>query len=359
MKKIITVALAAIMLVAMLAVAVGAQSQAMNGTGWDPDVKVNVKKANPDNVKKDGVINKNEYEQFEVDLSDDNSPLHVTYITGEDMLLGIDMLKTMEYYFSWDAVHGINIAIRNKPAVIQQLLDVKDAEKTEDDFCQNVSWGISAKTENDTVLYFALGKRTDNGKYLEGQYGPDQLGVKHDYNPTEGTDYIIDYDYDTGYCTIEWSIPLDNFLTAGGDVGSSLEFTLWANGGTVTEPDFSSFYGVVLGDFGFAVNQRAMINHVTYNLTGDELPNEGGTVTPPPGGGGGGNDNKQTVIDTDKYEVKTDENGNEIIIDKATGKEVDRNSLPTSAKTGDPMIIMAAVAAVSAAGAFIVRKKRH
>ena len=59
--------------------------------------------------------------------------------------------------------------------------------------------------------------------------------------------------------------------------------------------------------------------------------------------------------DPEKYELQKDENGNEIVVDKETGEKVD----VTPAKTGDPMIIMAAVAAVSAAGAFIVRKKRH
>ncbi|MBQ6677514.1 MAG: hypothetical protein IJM71_05635, partial [Clostridia bacterium] len=292
MKKIIATAIAAIMTVAMLAVAVGAQSQAMNGTGWDPSIIVSVKKADPNNVVKDGVINSNEYEKFEVDLSEENSPLHVTFITGDDMILGIDMMKTMEYYFSWDEVHGINIAIRNKPAEIQQLLDIKEGDKPEDDFCQNVAWGISGKTDNDASpsLYFALGKRTDDGRYLEGHWN--QLGAQGYYNPTEGQDYIITYDYASGYCTIEWSIPINAFLTAGGGAGSTIEFTLWANAGTNTVPDFSTAYGVVLGDFGFMINQKAMKNNVTYLLTSDELPNGGGEVDPPIDDNDGGIHNK-------------------------------------------------------------------
>ncbi|MBR3422922.1 MAG: hypothetical protein IKR53_05745 [Clostridia bacterium] len=357
MKKIIAVAIAAVMTVALFAITVGAESLSPNG-GWDPSVVVNVKKANPANVVKDGKISSNEYEKFEVDLTEDNSPLQITYITGDDMTCGFDMLKTMEYYFSWDETHGINIAIRNKPAVIQQLLDIKEGDKPEDDFCRNVAWGISAKTENDTVLYFALGKRTDNGKYLEGHYGSDQLGVNHNYNPTEGTDYIINYDYGTGYCTIEWSIPLSNFLTGGGE-GSKLEFSLWADAGTSTvEGDFSGesggIYGVVLGDFGFMVNLKSMINQVTYLLTGEELA---GTPDPVPVPTPGPDPTPGPIVnpDPDKYEIKKDENGNDIVVDKETGEKVD----VTPAKTGDPMIIMAAVAAVSAAGAFIVRKKRH
>ena len=89
-------------------------------------------------------------------------------------------------------------------------------------------------------------------------------------------DYIIYYDGETGYCTIEWSIPLNVFLKDGGGAGSELQFTLWATGGTSTVPDFSTAYGVVLGDFGFMVNQKNMNNHVTYVLT-DEY-----TVPPQP-----------------------------------------------------------------------------
>ena len=271
MKKFLALILAAVMIAITLPLTVGAQSQPLNGTGWDPDVVVNVKKADPENVKKDGVIRTDEYEWFNVDLWEESSPLHVTFITGDDMNNGLDMLATMEYYFSWDEVHGINIAIRNKPAEISQLLDVKEGDTPEDDFCQNVAWGISAQTDNDDNpnLYFALGKRTDDGRYLEGHWN--QLGAQGDYDPVELEDYVIDYDYETGYCTIEWSIPLDVFLKAGGGAGSQLQFTLWATGGTNTVPDFSTAYGVVLGDFGFMVNQKNMHNHVTYNLTDEVL----------------------------------------------------------------------------------------
>ena len=248
----------------------------------------------------------------------------------------------------------------------QQLLDVKDGEKTEDDFCRNVAWGISASTDNDGVLYFALGKRTDDGRYLEGQYGPDQLGVNKNYNPTELQDYIITYDNATGYCTIEWSIPLSNFLAGGGGVGSELQFTLWANAGTSTVPDdFSgdsgAIYGVVLGDFGFMVNQKSMINNVKYLLTADELagdpvpvpdpPVPGPTPTPTP-----------TPVDPDNPNPapNPDNSGNGGDNGSGSGNgNANNGGNGTAPRTGDPMIIMAAVAAVSAAGAFIVGKKRH
>ena len=271
MKKLVSVIIAAIMIAALLPAAVGAQSMALNGSGWDPEKIVNVRKADPEKAVKDGVVSMYEYDRLNVDLSEESSPLHITFVTGDDMYESLEMLYTMEYYFSWDEVHGINVAIRNKPAVIQQLLGVKGWEKPEDDFCQNVAWGICAKTDNgeNPTLYYALAKRTDTGEYLEGHWG--QLGAQGDYDPVEGRDYVISYDAVTGYCTIEWSIPLDNFLTEGGGAGSELQFTLWANGGVSTEPDFSSFYGVVLGDFGFGVDRKSMVNHVTYRLIDDPV----------------------------------------------------------------------------------------
>ena len=236
MKKLLTVMMAAVMVVSLLAVTVGAQSQAMNGSGWDPDDVVTVKKADPADVVKDGLISDGEYEKLDVNISENDSPLHVVFITGDDMENGIAMLGTMEYYFSWDEVHGFNFAVRNKPAVIQQLLDVKDAEKTEDDFLHNVGYGISAKTDNENSpsLYFALAKRTDDGRYLEGQY--QQLGAQGNYNPGED-EYVINYDYGTGYVTIEWSVPLNAFFMNGGGAGSTVEATIFATAGETTVPD--------------------------------------------------------------------------------------------------------------------------
>ncbi len=281
MKKIISTVIAAVMLACAVALPSSAAAcYTPTGTGWDPDDIVTVRRADPDKIVKDGQIGEDEYDRLEVDLNEATTPLMFPFVSGDNLDQAIAMLKTVEFYFSWDEVHGINLAIRNKPHKIQQLLHVKNGIKTEDDFLHNTAYNINAPTDNpdSPKFYFALGKRTDTGEYLEGQWG--QLGAQGAYDPEQETDYIISYG-DDGYSTIEWSIPVNTFLKNGGGAGSILQFTLTAMAGTTTkDEDFTDFYGVALGDRCYAMDQ-AMItagvsDHVTYLLSdetvGSDLP---------------------------------------------------------------------------------------
>ena len=270
MKKTVSLLLAILMLAA-LAASAWANCIFPVGSGWESENVCTVKKANAGDVVKDGVIGENEYVRFEVDLGEDTSPLSLPYVTGEDLENAYAMLSTMEYYFSWDETHGINIAIRNKPHVIRQLLDVEDGEVAGDDFLHNTAYNISGVTDDadNPLFYYALGKRTDTGAYLEGYYN--QLGAQGAYDPEEDVDYVIAYG-DDGYATIEWSIPLNVFLKNGGGAGSTLQFSLTAMAGETTEKnDFSSFYGVGLGDFCYALDQKRAKNHVTYELSEETI----------------------------------------------------------------------------------------
>lgn len=246
-----------------------------NETGWDPDDVVTVRRADPGKVVKDGVIGEGEYERLEVDVFEETTPLVFPYVSADNLEQALTMSKTIGFYFSWDAEHGINIAIRNKPHKIQQLLNVKNGVKTEDDFLHNTAYGINAVTDNpdSKSFYFALGKRTDTGVYLEGQWG--QLGAQGAYDPAEEVDYIISYG-DDGFSTIEWSIPLDVFFKDGGGVGSVLRFTLSVMGGSTTrDEDFTDFYGVALGDRCYAMDQPLITagksDHVSYLLSDDAV----------------------------------------------------------------------------------------
>ncbi len=275
MKKIISAIIAAVMFTCVIALPSSAGCYIPNGTGWDPADTVTVRRADPGEVVKDGYIGDGEYDRLEFDRYEDTTPLVLPYASSDNLNQAFDMLKTIDFYFSWDEEHGINIAIRNKPHKIQQLLRVKNGTKTEDDFLHNTAYSISGETDNpdSKSIYFALGKRTDTGAYLEGQWG--QLGAQGAYDPAEGVEYIISYD-DDGFSTIEWSIPIDVFLKNGGGVGSVLRFTLSAMAGTTTvEEDFSDFYGVALGDRCYAMDQplssAGHSDHVTYLLSDEPI----------------------------------------------------------------------------------------
>ena len=128
MKKLTTAfvtMLATVMTVALAVPAFAGISYAPNGTGWGK-YPVQIKKTDPSNVVKDGIIGEGEYERLNVDLGADTSPLILVGFTEESLDNARAMLPTMEYYFSWDEVHGFNFAVRNKPVAVQQLLETAE-----------------------------------------------------------------------------------------------------------------------------------------------------------------------------------------------------------------------------------------
>ena len=364
MKKAFAVLLSAVFLFTLAAV----PSLANSYRADDTPVTVTVRKADPSLVVKDGVIGDGEYERFDVDLDPNTSPLNRNFWSSDDIDDVETMLSTMEYYFSWDDVHGFNFAVRNKPVALKQIIPEGTGDPPEDGFNKNVAYTFIADLQPnlrilaDTLLYYAVCKRTDTGAYQEGHYN--QLGLKRNYNPTEGVDYVISYG-DDGYSTIEWSVPFDNFVEDTPADGTVFYFSIGAQAGNSETAAGERCYAIALGDWSWLVGARSSKNHVTGTLSSEMIvpTGNGGQNGGQNDGQGGDRDNQggqqQVVIDTDKYEVKTDESGKEIIIDKTTGEEVDRSTLPVAARTGDPMVVMAAVAAVSAAGAFMIRRKKR
>ena len=273
MKKILTFLLALLMLASVCVIGANAQSYCPL-TGWKDghdsaeEAKIEVKKADPADVKKDGVIGDGEYERLVVDQTEDNTPLHVLYVTNDNLQDGLDMLATIEFWFSWDEVHGFNFAIVGHPAVIKQVLDVKDdPEKPGDDFANNTAFILNMLTENGLAgtidengwahgsmdpknycVYYALAKRTDTGAYIEGHYDSNQLGLTGDYDPEGDTDYIITYTDDTA--TIEWSVPFSYIESGEVGAGSSIFACLAMTTGNAGPEDdmYSDTYGIGLGD---------------------------------------------------------------------------------------------------------------
>ena len=377
MKKLITVILSVVMLASLLAAAVSAQSYNAK-THWDLSTmgQIEVKKADPNDVVKDGIIGENEYVKYDVDLNPDSSPLHITFMSGTNFTDATAMLETMEFYFSWDEVHGFNFAIRNTPPVLQQVLGVKDQDPPEDDFCQNTGYVVRSQDPNDTKVtrfYYALGKRTDTGDYLEGHWN--QLGLTGAYDPTPGVDYVISYSGNTSL--IEWSIPFEHVVENGGP-GTVLRYTLSATGGTTQEAnwDYPDYYAISLGDMGFGVDGKSRINDAEFLIVNDPIKDdiiiddptdtqpgtEPGTTAP----GATEPGSTTSPIDTSKVEVVTDKDGNVTYVDPTTGETISEEeakqiSAPvsnnTAPRTGDPMIIIAAVSAIGACGAVVIKRK--
>ena len=281
MKKILTALLALLMLASVCVIGANAQSYSPLG-GWKEahetaeEAKITVKKADPADVIKDGVIGENEYEKLDIDQTEDNTPLNIMYITNDNLNDGLAMLETIEFYFSWDETHGFNFAIKDKPAVIQQLLSPAEGEKPGDDFANNTAFLINILTENGVAgtidsdgwahgtmeaknycVYYAVAKRTDTGAYIEGHYDVNQLGLSGNYDPEAETDYIINYT-DDGYAIVEWSIPFSVIESGTVGAGSSIYACFTASAGNAGPEDemYHDTYCIGLGDKTFMVDAK-------------------------------------------------------------------------------------------------------
>ncbi|MBQ6676711.1 MAG: LPXTG cell wall anchor domain-containing protein [Clostridia bacterium] len=380
MKRKVTAILFTVVLIVSLTVPAFCGSMNLMG-GTPADITAEVRKTS--GVAIDGVISPGEYDKLDISTDEDSTFLNLCFGSGAVFENAENMLKTMEYYASWTDGR-INIAVRNKPTKLIQEIGVKNGEYTEDYFCQNVAYTISSDiTQNKNPgtpcnFYFAICKRTDTGEYQLGYYGSDQWGNSNAYKPVAGVDFAISYDYSSGYATMEWSIPFAEICEEGSaKAGDCVYLSIGAEAGEGNGADpnvdpgagMDQAYAVSLGDFTFLVEGRYRINHASFQLKDEAIgadtePSPGEAEPADPKDSGAGNADPSggpapaVNPDPEKYEMKTNDKGEEIIIDKETGKEVDRGSLPAAPKTGDPMIVLAVFAAASAAGAAALGIKR-
>ncbi|MBR3640159.1 MAG: S-layer homology domain-containing protein [Clostridia bacterium] len=286
MKKILTFLLALLMLASVCVIGASAESFCpLDGWKKSGQGTITVKKANPSFVVKDGKIGEGEYELLDIDRTDTDSPLHVLYKNTDNMNDGLEMLGTIEFYFSWDEVHGFNFAIKNKPARISQLKSPNAEGDPEDHFATDNAYVINLLTENgytgtrkdgyvegtmdapNYCVYYVLAKRTDNGEYIEGHYDANQLGLNGDYDPVAGTDYVINYT-DDGWSIVEWSVPFSYFESGEVGEGTSVFACLTATAAGDAEDRYETdddgkyvnmyedTFGVGLGDKCFMVDAK-------------------------------------------------------------------------------------------------------
>ena len=367
MKKFISIIMAVAFVVSMTVIAASAQSYNPNGIC---EIKFEVKHADPANVIKDGIIGEGEYERYYADLDPDTSSLTLVFGDNSAMYANAEeMLSTMEYYFSWDEVHGFNFAIKCKPGEFTQTVLPAEGEKPGDDFLCNLGLQINlgyAAVYGDgemPLFYYAISKNATTGEYLEGHYN--QLGLKGAYDPTPGTDYEVAFGAD-GTVTYEWSFTLDNFTAEPTAAGTNVYFSLAALAGTDTPDDpFTNCYGVSLGGYGFMIAQsaehcNAIGTFVDEQLGGgsgstDTEPNPGPNPTPNPNPG----PNPTPNPDNGNGTPTNDHPSNNNTPSNNTPSNGTTNGNGTYApSTGDASVI-AAVASVLSALGFAVSKKRR
>ncbi len=365
MKKVLSVVLAVI-ITAALAVAASAGSY---NPKLNCQVEIDIYKANPADVIKDGVIGENEYAKAPIDNDPASTSLDICFGNEPSTyLLSEAMCRTTEFYFSWDDTHGFNMAVRYKPDTIQQTLSPKTGDMPCDEFLCNAGVHLTFDTEKHNsickgyeygmIYRFAVAKRTDTGEYMEGWY--EARGLSGNYKPTAEQDYIITYG-DDGYITCEWSVPFSEIYPDAA-AGTPVYFSIALCAGTDTESQlYTNCYSVTLGDYGFLCLRNDSSNHAVGYLsdqliagndeTGSDTGSDTGTSAGPSESGTARSD---TTVNTPD-EVTTYPAGN---TDTPAGNGNTAGNTTPAAQTADPFIAVAALCAFSA-GAVIILRKKH
>ena len=417
MKRTIALFVFSIMLFTSITLDIAAYS----GMAKNPAVceyKVTVKKADPSVVKKDGVIDVDggEYVKAYVPFSE----LSVNYRNDSVYPMADAMARTMEYYFSWDTVHGFNFAVKyfakgklrdgtewngyytNFPNRFGSL----DPSVPQDNFMSNIGLcfasGVHKNTKSWSLLYYAIGKKLDGSDYLYGHWN--QLGNSGRYSPKGGRDFEVFYPGD-GSVIFEWSIPFSEFIDVAPTDGVSFGFTLSASAGKdTTDTPINNCWSVALGQHAWLVQSKIDNSHATAILstepvkrtpvvteappvsdksnetsplvtsppsttvateTPTETPAEAPTARPTEPPTQPVTTGIVTDIVTSHVYVGTDTNGEDltqIVTEVVTSVVTESSTLSANGndapQTADPVIIAAITAVISVCGAVVTRKRR-
>lgn len=270
MKKLAAILTALVL--AVSAVSIPASAAFYKPSESTTPIKFYVPRVSASEVVKDGKIGENEYTKLNVNTNPYTTSLNLVFGTDyRGLERAENMVKTIEYYFSWDNIHGLNLAVRYKPEKQYQQLDVlKNGKYPQDDFLNNCGIGIHFQDPNlskDYDLYYAIAKRTDTGEYLQGWWT--QLGIGQSYTAEAEKDFVIEYE-DDGYITYEWSVPFSAFLKGTPKAGTKFQISIGATAGDSAKADYSTVYGVSFGDFGYLAGSGNNLSHAIGTLT-DEL----------------------------------------------------------------------------------------
>ncbi len=251
MKKLIGTVLVLTML---LTLSTGIFAQSYNPHG-NCDITFTIRRADPAYVIKDGIIGEGEYDRIDISTNPADTGLSLIFGSSDKRDEAEAMLQTMEYYFSYDHTHGLNIAVVTNPSG-ERVMNFSQgtSDPPGDEFLCNGGLQIELDHEDNwdgklqTKLYYAIGRNPSTGEYLEGYYN--QLGRYGNYDPEPGKDYIITT-RDDGSIVYEWSIPYDVFSLGSIPFGT-FHFSIGTYSGSGDSSNsYQECFGVGLGDYVF------------------------------------------------------------------------------------------------------------
>lgn len=347
-----------------------------------------IKKADASAIKHDGIISPGEYEEITINRNSDldsAEPMTDLLFTGEDSVNAMNkclaILETVHFYMSWDEVHGLNVAAKVTYPETPKSDDnyqpdatyYPDKDFPGDEFLFQFGMMFKTVVDGSNNLYRGISKQTKTGELLYGHYGVH--GLTGELHQSPHNDYEVGIDGNT--VTYEISFPLESVLSEkqrNGNIandGEKIEFAISIVGGSegkMHENASTNAYALSLGDGGYMVQ---------WTTLGEEKSNAFGIfssesiVTQ-----GSGNTDETTVGTTSaatngdssssaangepSYSIADNNQAQESSSSDTTNTS-QANSSAGSVKapsTGDPMLITAALASVSALAAAFVKKRK-
>ena len=346
-------------------------------------VEVQIKKAAPGAVVHDGVISPGEYNEVEINRNSDTTDMLLTW-NGSGSLLedACAFLQNVHFYVSWDE-NGLNFAAQGTLLEDPRCEGTYPSELHEENGKQFVGdeffmfqFGGLFKIDNpddwdNEYLYRSFGINTETGEILVGSYWAD--GHTGSLNLTEGTDYYVRVDGRT--VTYEVTYPLASVLKGdqiSGSLpvdGSDFYFTISLTGGSKGHNfEESATYAVSLGDGGYMTTRRIISDYsgahgVISMEPVVEQATEPGTdpgTTPDPDPDPNPGTDPVPGTDPTTGTVAPDpenpvENPTENPGTPGNQQPGQRTVAPT---TGDPMALIAAVSALTAGAALVIKKRK-
>ena len=261
MKRVITFALSLILIVSLFAVSVSAESyNPMGGC----KTETTIYKANAADVVKDGVIGENEYVEIDINRDPDATDCMLGFESGELFISACDFLKNVHFYLSWDEVHGLNVGVQAEllETPVNPCPQPDNSYYTHDtvDYCGDeflfqfgMMFRVSDKND-ETVMNRGISINTETNELLIGHYGEHGYTGSLEHTRYEDFNVVVN----GNVVTYEISFPIESVVPAtslDGKVpvdGTELRFDVTATGGSQGKfHEGTAMYCVSLGDAGY------------------------------------------------------------------------------------------------------------
>jgi len=407
MKRVITLALALFLSVSLFAISASAESyNPMGGC----KTETTIYKANAADVVKDGVIGENEYVEIDINRDPDATDCMLGFQTAELFQSACDFLQNVHFYLSWDEVNGLNVGVS------AELLETPwnatpqpdnsyygDQGFPGDEFL--FQFGMMFRVSNskdETVMNRGISINTETKELLIGHYNEHGYTGTLEHTPYEDFNVVVN----GNVVTYEISFPIEAVVPASslnGKApvdGTELRFDVTATGGSQGEyNNGANMYCVSLGDAGYLAQWNLFEDpaHAKGYFTSETIVKGGDvddttapdstdstiitdepTVCPPVTDiiTNAPTQSATTQIVTDvvtSYVEQTDGDGNVVtdgdgnavtdvvsevitsIVTETPTQAPDGNKAPI---TGDPALLAAVAAVISACGVVVAKKRK-